>query len=152
MKAIKLLGETDDQHRLHATVPENLPAGSVRIIVLTPDEDEAGSAWAAGVAAEWSADLGDSRQDIYSLDDGPPVDEASAISERFDAGSHPRACSRVARVRIKTADCGALSPTVSIGHAIFNCGILFLRLEPRCCAVALREFPPLAFSVRLQRN
>ena len=73
MKAIELLGEIDDQHRLRAQVPENVPAGSVRIIVLASEEDAAGSAWAAGLASEWSAELSDSRQDIYSLDDGQPV-------------------------------------------------------------------------------
>jgi hypothetical protein len=73
VKAIELLGEIDDQHRLHATVPENFPAGSVRVIVLTPEEDEAGLAWAAGLSSEWSAELSDSKQDIYTLDDGQPV-------------------------------------------------------------------------------
>jgi hypothetical protein len=73
MKAIELLGEIDDQHQLHAQVPAGFPAGSVRLIVMAPEEDDAGLAWAAGVGSEWSADLGDSRQDIYTLDDGQPV-------------------------------------------------------------------------------
>jgi len=74
MRAIELLGEIDDQHRLSAEVPEDFPAGSVRLIVLMPDEDEAGLAWARGVSTEWSADLSDPNQDIYTLDDGQPVD------------------------------------------------------------------------------
>jgi hypothetical protein len=73
MKAIELLGEIDDQHRLRAQVPEGFPAGSVRVIVLMPEEDEAGSAWADGVSSQWSAELSDSKQDIYTLDDGQPV-------------------------------------------------------------------------------
>jgi hypothetical protein len=73
MRAIELLGEIDDRHRLSAQVPEDLPAGSVRLIVLMPDEDEAGLAWAHGVSAEWLADLGDLKQDIYTLEDGQPV-------------------------------------------------------------------------------
>jgi len=73
MKAIELLGEIDDQHRLRAQVPEGFPTGSVRLIVLMPEEDEAGSAWAGGISAEWSADLSDPNQDIYTLDDGEPV-------------------------------------------------------------------------------
>jgi hypothetical protein len=73
MRAIELLGEIDDEHRLHAQVPEGLPTGSVRVMVLMPDEDEAGLAWAGGVSAEWSAELGDPKQDIYTLDDGRPV-------------------------------------------------------------------------------
>jgi hypothetical protein len=75
MRAIELLGETDDQHRLRAQVPEGFPAGSVRVIVLMPEEDEAGLAWACGVSAEWSAELSDPNQDIYTLDDGLPANE-----------------------------------------------------------------------------
>ena len=73
MKAIELIGDIDDQHRLHAQVPEELPAGQVRLIVLLPAEDEAGGMWASGIAAEWSAELQDTREDIYTLDDGQPV-------------------------------------------------------------------------------
>jgi hypothetical protein len=74
MKAVELRGEIDDQHRLHAEAPLSLPAGSVRVILLIPDEDEGGAAWSGGVSSEWSADLGDSAQDIYTLNDGQPVD------------------------------------------------------------------------------
>ena len=73
MKAIELIGDIDDQHRLHAQVPKELPAGQVRLIVLLPGEDEAGALWAQGVAAEWSTELSDHREDIYTLDDGRPV-------------------------------------------------------------------------------
>jgi hypothetical protein len=73
MKAIELVGDIDDQHRLHAQVPKELPAGQVRLIVLFPEEDETGTLWATGVAKEWSAELEDRRQDIYTLEDGQPV-------------------------------------------------------------------------------
>lgn len=73
MKAIELTGDIDDQHRLQAHVPEGLPAGPVRLIVLLPDEDEAGGAWAHGVAKDWADELRDPRQDIYTLEDGQPV-------------------------------------------------------------------------------
>jgi len=73
MKAIELPGEIDDQHQLRAQVPEGFPVGSVRVIVLASEEDEAGAVWAAGVASEWSAELSDPSQDIYTLDDGQPV-------------------------------------------------------------------------------
>jgi hypothetical protein len=73
MRAIELRGEIDDQHRLLAQVPEGFPVGSVRVIVLMPEEDEAGSAWAGGICAEWSAELADPNQDIYTPDDGRPV-------------------------------------------------------------------------------
>jgi hypothetical protein len=73
MKAIELVGDIDERHRLRAAVPKELPAGPVRVIVLLPEEDEAGNLWGAGLAREWSADLTDSRQDIYTLEDGQPV-------------------------------------------------------------------------------
>lgn len=76
MKAIELLGEIDEKHQLHAEVPAGFPPGSVRVILLAPEEDTAGSAWAAGLSSEWSADLSDPRQDLYTLDDGQPVDAA----------------------------------------------------------------------------
>ena len=76
MKAIELIGDIDEQHRLHAQVPTEIPAGRVRLIVILSGEDEAGTLWANGVAAEWSAELSDSREDIYTLDDGRPVNEA----------------------------------------------------------------------------
>lgn len=76
MKAIELLGQIDDQHQLHAEVPAGVPAGSVRVILMTPEEDSAGSAWATGLSSEWSAELSDPQQDIYTLDDGQPVDAA----------------------------------------------------------------------------
>jgi len=73
MKAIELIGDIDDQHRLQAVVPEQLPTGPVRLIVLLPEEDDAGMAWSQSVAKEWAEELSDSRQDIYTLEDGQPV-------------------------------------------------------------------------------
>ena len=73
MKAIELVGDIDDQHRLHAQVPEELPSGRVRLIVLLPDEDEAGTGWPHFVAKEWADELGDSKQDIYNLHDRQPL-------------------------------------------------------------------------------
>ena len=73
MRAIELVCDIDDQHRLQAHVPDDLPAGPVRLIVLLPDEDEGGIAWASSITREWSGDLQDSHQDIYTLEDGQPV-------------------------------------------------------------------------------
>jgi hypothetical protein len=75
MKAIELVGDIDDQHRLRAQVPEEVPAGPVRLIVLLPEEDDAGFAWAHGIAKEWADELNDTRQDIYTIADGQPVNE-----------------------------------------------------------------------------
>ena len=76
MKAIELIGDIDEQHRLHAQVPTDVPSGQVRLILLLPGEDDAGSLWADGIAAEWSAELADPQEDIYTLDDGQPVNAA----------------------------------------------------------------------------
>jgi len=73
MKAIELIGDIDEEHRLQARVPEGLPAGPVRLIVLVPEEDEAGIAWTHGIAKEWTEELQDTRQDIYTLEDGQPM-------------------------------------------------------------------------------
>jgi hypothetical protein len=73
MKAIELIGDIDEQHRLQARVPEGLPAGPVRLIVLFPDEDTGGIAWEHAVAKEWTAEWLDPREDIYTLDDGQPL-------------------------------------------------------------------------------
>ena len=48
----------------------------MRVLVFLPGEDAAGGFWADGVASEWSAELSDSRQDIYTLEDGQPVNAA----------------------------------------------------------------------------
>jgi hypothetical protein len=74
MKAIKLLGSIDEQHRLQAQVPDGVPAGPVRVVVFLPEEDDGGTAWMRGLAAEWVDDFGDPRQDIYTLEDGLPLD------------------------------------------------------------------------------
>ena len=76
MKAIELIGDIDEQHRLRASVPEELPVGSVRLIVLLAEEDDAGTVWPQGIAREWAHELGDSRQDIYTLADGQLIDAA----------------------------------------------------------------------------
>src|ERR1039457_1472336 len=49
-------------------------AGPVRLIVLVSEEDAAGTVWAHGLAREWADELSDSRQDLYTLVDGQPVD------------------------------------------------------------------------------
>lgn len=76
MKVVEIIGDVDENRQLHAEAPEGLPAGPVRLIVLVPDEDEAGTSWSRGVAGQWSEDLSDPRQDIYSIEDGQPVDAA----------------------------------------------------------------------------
>jgi hypothetical protein len=62
MKALELIGEIDEQHHLRASVPDEFPAGPVRLIVLLSEEDEAGPAWSRGLAREWADELSDSRR------------------------------------------------------------------------------------------
>ena len=76
MRAIEIIGEIGEQNRLRASVPGEFPSGPVRLIVLLSEEDEAGPAWSRGLAREWADELSDSRQDIYTLTDGQPVDAA----------------------------------------------------------------------------
>jgi hypothetical protein len=68
----------DEKHCLSAEVPADMPTGPVEILIVLPGlpEDEAGRDWERGVAAEWADELADPRQDIYTLDDGEPIDDA----------------------------------------------------------------------------
>jgi hypothetical protein len=76
MKALELMGAVNTQHLLQAQVPEALPPGPVRIIVLIPEAEDVGEAWMQGIAREWAAELSDPREDIYTLEDGKPLDAA----------------------------------------------------------------------------
>ena len=78
MTPIRIIGRVDASHRLTATVPVAVPAGEVEVVVIVPEpqRDAGDRLWEAGIAAEWHDDLADERQDIYTLDDGMPVDEA----------------------------------------------------------------------------
>jgi hypothetical protein len=77
MSAIRVTGHVDEEHRLLAAVPESIPPGPVTVLVVPlAEEDEAGQAWAEGIAQEWAEDLADVRQDIYSLEDGDPIGAA----------------------------------------------------------------------------
>jgi hypothetical protein len=78
MITIKVSGQIDEQHRLHAQVPPTVGPGQVDVLLLVPNaiEDDAEQQWEAGIAREWSAELSDPREDIYSLDDGEPVDDS----------------------------------------------------------------------------
>lgn len=75
MKMIEIIGHVDKDHRLSATVPANVIPGPVKVAVIVPEEDDAGAAWSAGVASQWSDELNDPREDVYSLEDGEPVNE-----------------------------------------------------------------------------
>ncbi len=73
MNAVSVIGQVDDRHRLFAVLPETIPPGPVKVLVVpSVQEDDAGSDWMMGVAEEWAGDLADPSQDIYTLADGEP--------------------------------------------------------------------------------
>jgi hypothetical protein len=75
MESIAIQGLVDDQHRLSAVVPGSVPPGPVTVwIVANAQEDDAGAAWMTGISHQWADELGDPRQDIYTLADGDAVD------------------------------------------------------------------------------
>ena len=75
MSRIEIIGTVDDQHRLSVVVTEQIKAGPVKVILEVADEDEEENIWRQGVAAIWARDY-DPREDIYTLQDGDPIDEA----------------------------------------------------------------------------
>jgi hypothetical protein len=77
MDSIPIQGNIDDQHRLSAIVPGSFAPGPVTVwIAADTHEDDAGAAWLAGIHQQWSEELTDTRQDIYTLTDGEAVDPA----------------------------------------------------------------------------
>ena len=77
MNPVKIIGNVDENRQLSARVPATIPPGPVTVLIVpVSQEDEAGAAWAAGIAREWADELQDPAQDIYALTDGEPVDES----------------------------------------------------------------------------
>ncbi len=74
MSHIELVGTVDDHHRLSLIVPEQVKAGPVKVILELADEVE--DDWRHGVAHIWARDWSDPREDIYTLGDGEPIDDA----------------------------------------------------------------------------
>ena len=74
MLTLKVIGEVDESHRLSADVPDSIRPGPVEIMVIVPVATEDEAQWVRGVAHEWRDELNDSREDIYTLADGEPVD------------------------------------------------------------------------------
>ena len=44
MRAVEVMEEIDTQHQIQARVPESLPPGPVRVLVLIPEEEDTGMA------------------------------------------------------------------------------------------------------------
>jgi len=83
MKALEFVAEVDTQHRLYLKLPHT-PAGLVRVLVLVPEqsekaievEDSVETVWMQAIPREWQEELADPREDIYTMEDGEPIDAA----------------------------------------------------------------------------
>ena len=75
MRAIETTGILDSQGQIHLDHP--LPqekSSRVRVIVLMPEEDDLEETWPEALSANPSfAFLHDPEEDIYTLEDGQPV-------------------------------------------------------------------------------
>ncbi|MBI1830240.1 MAG: hypothetical protein HYR84_02175 [Planctomycetes bacterium] len=74
MTRVEIVGTVDDQHRLSVVVPEQVKAGRVKVILEIDDDGE--DDWRMGVAEIWARDWSDPREDIYTLEDGEPINDA----------------------------------------------------------------------------
>lgn len=75
MDSIQITGIVDHQHRLTAEVPPGIGPGPVTIWLSQQAlEDDAGCDWVSGIAKDWAVELGDEREDIYTISDGDPID------------------------------------------------------------------------------
>ena len=79
MRAIEATGRIDDERRLHLDEQLAVDAtGPVRVIILIPEADEPDEReWLAAAAANPAFDfLREPEEDVYTLDDGRPYDDA----------------------------------------------------------------------------
>ena len=74
MSQIELLGTVDEHHRLSLVVPEQVKAGPVKVMLEIADDGQ--DDWRQGVSQIWARDWSDPREDIYTLEDGEPIDDA----------------------------------------------------------------------------
>jgi hypothetical protein len=77
MKALELTANIDNKHQLQVEIPKDISPGKVKLILLIPEEDDTGQAWMSGISREWAEELNDPREDIYTLEDGEPINEAT---------------------------------------------------------------------------
>ena len=77
MKTIELIGHVDEQRHLHVELPADVKPGPVKVTVQAVCEDEEEGDWRALINQSWAKDWSDPREDIYTLEDGEPVDGPS---------------------------------------------------------------------------
>jgi hypothetical protein len=73
MRVIDTIGSVDAQRHLSADLPADVSPGRVRVAVLSPT-DSIEAAWTDVIAKAWSTELADANEDIYTLEDGRPID------------------------------------------------------------------------------
>lgn len=78
MSFLKITGIVDSNHRLMADVPVTIVPGRIELYLSVPGDgdDVSEMEWMTGISREWSAELSDPREDIYTLEDGAPIDAA----------------------------------------------------------------------------
>jgi hypothetical protein len=70
----ELITEVGDDRQVQITIPEIIRTKQARIIILPFEPEQEPEQWMRALAQEWQDELADERQDIYSLEDGEPVD------------------------------------------------------------------------------
>ena len=78
MRALEMVADVDREHQLRLDLPISVKSDRVRVLVLVPEsnEEEMETGWLRGMAREWAAELGDEREDLYTLEDGEPIHAA----------------------------------------------------------------------------
>jgi hypothetical protein len=74
MRTLELLGHVDEQHRLCIDVPADVKPGPVKVILTVADADSEERAWEKAINEDWAKDWSDPGEDIYTLEDGKPVE------------------------------------------------------------------------------
>jgi hypothetical protein len=74
MTRVEIIGNVDDQHRLNLVVPAQIRVGPVKVILEIAEDGE--DDWGQSVGQIWARDWSDPREDIYTLEDGEPINDA----------------------------------------------------------------------------
>lgn len=70
----ELITEIGADRKVQITLPESIQTPCARIIILPMEPEEDPMQWSRAIGREWYDELADERQDIYTLEDGEPLD------------------------------------------------------------------------------
>src|SRR5437763_7597043 len=144
-RTIQLVGTVDADHRLTALVPDDVPADEVKLAIVVDEshaetEDISSLDWAAAISREWKDDLADSAQDIYSLEDGEPINETHEVYlATFPFGDAPGM-----KLRPVLTLTGPIGPGSELKHGAANAQIG----EREFVLIARADFDKLAAKAR----